>query len=118
MKLKYYMRGIGVGIIFSIFIFRVIVIPNLKLENKIENNTNTETNQDDTQAGKLVGQNNTQPTSADDVTGTATPKATEEPTITPEATDEPTEAPEVTDEPTATAEPTEEPEITDEPTEA
>ncbi len=29
MKLKYYMRGIGVGIIFSLFIFRLLVVPGL-----------------------------------------------------------------------------------------
>ena len=106
MKLKYYMRGIGVGIIFSIFIFRVIVIPNLKLENKIENNTPTEANQDETQAGKLVGQNNTQPTSAENVTDTespGTPEPTDELTGTPEPTvTEPDEEPTTTLEPTAT----------------
>lgn len=29
MKLKYYMRGVGVGILFSLFIFRLLVVPGL-----------------------------------------------------------------------------------------
>ena len=29
MKLKYYMRGVGCGILFTMFIFMVIIIPNL-----------------------------------------------------------------------------------------
>ncbi len=40
MKLKYYMRGVGSGILFTLFIFVVIIIPNLKLEQKISDNTN------------------------------------------------------------------------------
>lgn len=38
MKLKYYMRGVGVGILFTMFIFLVIIIPNLQLDRIISNN--------------------------------------------------------------------------------
>ena len=56
MKLKYYIRGVGCGILFTMFIFMVIIIPSLKLDNKIETNTNTEKNENEnSQAGKLVG---------------------------------------------------------------
>lgn len=36
MKLKYYMRGVGVGILFTAFMFVAVIIPNLKFENKIK----------------------------------------------------------------------------------
>ncbi|MBR5967536.1 MAG: hypothetical protein IK001_02945, partial [Lachnospiraceae bacterium] len=61
MKLKYYMRGVGTGILFTLFIFVVIIIPNLKLENKIKEATANEENaggsgQDD-DISSLVGKN-------------------------------------------------------------
>ena len=36
MKLKYYMRGVGTGILFSLFVFLVIIIPNVRLEEKMK----------------------------------------------------------------------------------
>ena len=41
MKLKYYIRGVGCGILFTMFIFMVIIIPSLKLDSKIEKENNS-----------------------------------------------------------------------------
>lgn len=39
MKLKYYMRGVGVGILFTMFVFLVIIIPNLELNQIVSEKT-------------------------------------------------------------------------------
>lgn len=54
MKAKYYLRGIGVGILFTMFIFLVIIIPNMKLSDKIESEKE-ETVQTESNLGKLLG---------------------------------------------------------------
>ena len=70
MKLKYYMRGVGCGILFTLFIFVVIIIPNLKLKDKLEENTDNKTQTvDDSDIGKLTGQTGTEVT-PDPATGT------------------------------------------------
>ena len=56
MKLKYYMRGVGCGIIFTLFVFVVIIIPNLKLESKINETKQSATENDAVSA--LVGKDN------------------------------------------------------------
>ena len=121
MKLKYYMRGVGCGILFTLFIFVVIIIPNLKLKDKIEENTdNKAQTQDETDIGKLVGQNGSEVTpdaTTPEPTKEATPTPTEEATPTPtkEATPTPTE--EATPTPTEEATPTPTEEATPTPTE-
>ena len=127
MKLKYYMRGVGTGILFTMFIFIVIIIPNLKLENKIAG-TAEQVNENSDISG-LVGRDGAgdltdvpaeEPAGQPDELLTPTPeqKPTEEPTKAPdeEPTKEPTAVP--TEEPTK--EPTKEPakEPTKEPTKA
>lgn len=56
MRLKYYMRGVGCGIIFTLFVFVVIIIPNLKLESKINETKQSATENDAVSA--LVGKDN------------------------------------------------------------
>lgn len=35
MQLKYFMRGVGTGVLFTLFVFLVIIIPNLDLESRL-----------------------------------------------------------------------------------
>ncbi len=124
MKLKYYMRGVGTGILFTLFVFVVIIIPNLKLENKISEATgNTPANaQEGGDVSSLVGHNTATPTPPPRGDG---PTLTEDPTQEQGTTLSPTpggttaetqtptssqsEAPANTQEPTPTPEPTAEP---------
>ena len=137
MKLKYYMRGVGTGIIFSLFVFLVIIIPNVRLEERMKG-TSTAANASET--GKLDGilggdkepdknssGQGTLPTGndvtpvlttspSDEVTPTPTPESTATPTPTPEPTATPTPTPEPTATPTPTPEPTATPTPTPKPT--
>lgn len=54
MKVKYYIRGVGVGILFTMFIFLVIIIPNMKLNDKMTADKE-ETVQTESDLGKLLG---------------------------------------------------------------
>lgn len=124
------MRGVGTGILFTLFIFVVIIIPNLKLENKIKEATGTESGTDGGNTGddisSLVGKTDkTEPTpsSADEPTlsPTPTPPSTE-PDSSPTPVEDPTagasETPTPTDEPTVTPTPTKASTATPTPTKA
>lgn len=50
MKVKYYMRGVGVGMLFTAFIFVAVIIPNLKFENKVKNGTEVSAQEADKEA--------------------------------------------------------------------
>ena len=123
MKLKYYMRGVGCGILFTLFIFVVIIIPNLKLKDKTEENTgNKAQTQDESDISKLVGQNGSEVT-PDPATGTPvkdddtpTPTPTEKATPTPTEGATPTPTEEATPTPTEEATPTPTEEATPTPT--
>lgn len=120
MKLKYYMRGVGVGILFTMFIFIVIIIPNLELKQIISEN---EQAADDTaKVSSLLGvndgsdavpsseqtpQSSTIPTEAPTITPTSTPTPTPAPTGKP--TLAPTEAPTAVPTPVPTKAPTDVP---------
>nr|MCR4721205.1 hypothetical protein [Lachnospiraceae bacterium] len=55
MKLKYYMRGIGIGILFAVFVFTVIIIPNLEFEEitQLQESVNKQIN--DSKVSSLLG---------------------------------------------------------------
>ena len=127
MKLKYYMRGLGTGILFTLFVFVVIIIPNLKLENKINevSTASGQTGKDGSDVASLVGKTDpsdmptpeggvTTPAPGEE-TGTPTPSPTPtqtpipSPTPTQTPTPTPTPSPVPTQAPTPTAEPTQEP---------
>ncbi len=80
MKLKYYMRGVGTGILFSLFVFLVIIIPNVRLEERMANLNPDDVSQD--QSGD--GDNNLSSILGTENTGTPTlsPTLTPEPTLT------------------------------------
>ncbi|MBO7634874.1 MAG: hypothetical protein J6S72_10940, partial [Lachnospiraceae bacterium] len=117
MKLKYYMRGVGTGILFTLFIFVVIIIPNLKLENRIKEATANEENAGgsgkDDEISSLVGKNDkTEPTPSPvegpTLSPTPTPPSTEpdsSPTPVESSPEDPTATPTPADEPTATPTP-------------
>ena len=124
------MRGVGTGILFTLFIFVVIIIPNLKLENKIKEATGTESGTNGGNTGddisSLVGKTDKTeltPSSADEPTlsPTPTPPSTE-PDSSPTPVEDPTagasETPTPTDEPTVTPTPTKAPTATPTPTKA
>lgn len=93
------MRGVGTGILFTMFVFMVIIIPNLKLENKIAG-TSDRLNESSDVAG-LVGRESdgqgSEPAQkpTDKPTQTPTQVPTDKPTLTPTQvpTDKPTPTP-------------------------
>lgn len=54
MRLKYYMRGVGCGILFTMFIFLVIIIPDRDLNGKMETEK-TEVQNEKNGLEKLLG---------------------------------------------------------------
>ena len=133
MKLKYYMRGIGIGIIFTVFVFTVIVIPNLEFEEITQLQESVTKQISDSKVSNLLGNSDKvsgdtrediseKDTSGDvddaytgDVENTGDGgKENENPSITPEPTVVPTSTP--TSEPTATPTPSPTPKPTATPT--
>ncbi|MCR4721109.1 MAG: hypothetical protein K5655_05210 [Lachnospiraceae bacterium] len=120
MKLKYYMRGVGIGILFTVFVFTVIIIPNLEFEEitQLQESVNKQINE--SKVSGLLG--NTDKTTADinpeepekekttDPALTPTPDPTATPTPDPTAT--PTPDPTATPTPDLTATPTPDPTAT------
>ena len=111
MRLKYYMRGVGTGIIFSLFVFLVIIIPNVRLEERMKSNGASadgsgDTGRNDGLSGLLgdKGPDGNQDGSSDTPTPVYEPTPTDAPadTITPTGT----AAPEGSASPTGTAAPT------------
>ena len=126
MKLKYYMRGVGIGIIFTVFVFAVIIIPNLEFEEitQLQENVNKQLGES-SRVSNLLGsvdkaaeasdtgtqdESVTTPSPEPELSPTAgpTPKPTPEPTATPTPESTPTPEPTATPtpEPTATPLPT------------
>ncbi len=120
MKLKYYMRGVGIGILFTVFVFTVIIIPNLEFDEitQLQENVNKQINESKVSALLGNSDRNSSVTpeqndgNGDEIVPTSEPTATPtpEPTATPAATQEPDAT--VTQEPEATATPTPEPTAT------
>ena len=107
MKLKYYMRGVGIGILFAVFVFTVIVIPNLEFEELTELQESVNKQITGSKVSALLG--NPEKTSADGTAGTpgdngGGTESAGEPTMTP--TPEPTDTPTPTPDPTPTPNPT------------
>ncbi|MCR5431461.1 MAG: hypothetical protein K6E95_02775 [Lachnospiraceae bacterium] len=121
MKLKYYMRGVGLGIVFTVFIFTVIIIPNLEFDEitQLQESVNKQIGDSKVSsllgnAGKTESDDNNGPSNENDVTpdpvSTPTPNPTVTPTPNPTAT--PTPEPTATPTPEPTATPTPEPTAT------
>ncbi|MCR5521524.1 MAG: hypothetical protein K6F44_06400 [Lachnospiraceae bacterium] len=107
MKLKYYMRGVGIGILFTVFVFTVIVIPNLEFEELTELQESVNKQITGSKVSALLG--NPEKTSADGTAGTpgdngGGTESAGEPIMTP--TPEPTDTPTPTPDPTPTPNPT------------
>ncbi|MBQ6091878.1 MAG: hypothetical protein IJL07_11510 [Lachnospiraceae bacterium] len=128
MKLKYYMRGVGIGIIFTVFVFAVIIIPNLEFEEitQLQENVNKQLGES-SKVSNLLGsadkateasdtgtqdESVTTPSPEPELSPTVGP--TQEPTPEPTATPTPESTP--TPEPTATPTPEPTPTPTPEPT--
>lgn len=113
MKLKYYMRGVGTGIIFTVLIFLVIILPHERADKEADVRAEYEQAEADTQSGlsQILS-----PAGSDE----AEPSSEPQETVTPEVTEAPSEqeAPEVTDAPEEGSEDVKDtPEITEEPSE-
>lgn len=110
MKLKYYMRGVGTGILFTLFVFVVIIIPNMKLESRIsEAGLDTE---EKTDVSALVGKTDRDDESEATPPLTSTPEPTSMMTPTQAPTATPTQAPTATPTQAPTATPTQAPTAT------
>jgi hypothetical protein len=135
MKLKYYMRGVGIGIIFTVFVFSVIIIPNLEFEEITQLQENVNKQLGESKVSVLLGSG--EKTSAASDTDTArtdkdtsstdreqvtepeqeqmtTPEPEQDQVTTQKPDQEPADDPAATPEPTAT--PTPEPTPTPAPT--
>ncbi len=127
MKLKYYMRGVGIGIIFTVFVFSVIIIPNLEFEEITQLQENVNKQLGESKVSVLLGSGEKTSAASDtdtartdkDTSSTDREQVTEpeqEQMTTPEPEQEPADDPAATPEPTAT--PTPEPTPTPTPTPA
>ena len=131
MKLKYYMRGVGIGIIFTVFVFAVIIIPNLEFEEitQLQENVNkqlgeskvstllgsgektSETSDTDTApAGKDTSSTDPEQATEPEQEQMTTPEPEQDQVTTQKPDQEPADDPAATPEPTAT--PTPEPTAT------
>ena len=128
MKLKYYMRGVGIGIIFTVFVFAVIIIPNLEFEEitQLQENVNKQLGESSKVSNLLGSADKTAEASdtgtQDESVTTPSPEPELAPTVgptqepTPEPTATPTPESTPTPEPTATPTPEPTPTPTPEPT--
>ncbi len=124
MKLKYYMRGVGTGILFTLFVFVIIIIPNFQFEKESDtDNGNTVTEAANDSIADILGTGEENdlsgiPELTDEPELTASPEPTEESVLTKIPENTPTTDPTPTAEPTPTTEPapTAEPTPTNEPT--
>ncbi len=124
MKLKYYMRGVGIGILFTVFVFTVIIIPNLEFDEitQLQENVNKQINESKVSALLGNSDRNSSVTpeqndgNGDEIVPTSEPTATPTPkptaTPTPEPTATPTPKPTATPTPKPTATPTPKPTAT------
>ncbi len=123
MKLKYYMRGVGLGIIFATAIFLVIIIPRekdkIEKEVRAEIKASSESKEPETDLSKILNPDEEGESVTSEPEGSVTPEGpTDPPTKAP--TEEPTKAPTEAPTPTPTEKPTPTPtkEPTPTPTEA
>ena len=116
MKLKYYMRGVGIGILFTVFVFTVIIIPNLEFDEitQLQENVNKQINESKVSALLGNSDRNSSVTpeqndgNGDEIVPTSEPTATP----TPQPTATPTPVPTATPTPKPTATPTPKPTAT------
>ena len=125
MKLRYYLRGLGIGMVVTALIMgssskgsRPLTDAEIKAKAAALGMVESDSLKLSDVAYTPQPAEETIATPEPTEKPTATPDATEEPTATPEATEAPTATPEVTEKPTATPDATEKPTATPEPTES